>query len=352
MTAKPSGMKALGSGPFPGTSLEIAADIIASELAIKHLPELPARGLASQAIGRTWGLISELYVDRGTRRWQLQARPQRWTYLLRDQMARDLDILEQQWGGNLQRLKTQAIGPWTLALNTELSSGHRVLADPSATADLVAALYAGLAAHRAELQRRFGCPVDIYLQEPDILGLQEGGIWDTHRFDAFSPVHPEKLAETLNIFAQLNTVSDTAHSGAISTNTSAEVLGLDLSTQVQPAWDLARRAGLGDLVVNLGALLAAGSSDLDAFGQWMDEGRFLTVQIGAQPLLSARDIARGLVGLIAGLGLSREVLWQLNIMAAPGSGSIANNESSSDTRQAAKVYATAEAVVEILPDMI
>lgn len=140
-------MTGFGLGPpMPGTSMSEAADIVMGETgALPHLPQLPDRGLGSDAIGRTAGLLETLTVDRGPRAWQMTARPQRETRRVWDRMERDLDAIVEVWGGeHVPRVKIQAVGPWTLAAAVELSNGHRVITDRGAREDLHAALLEGI----------------------------------------------------------------------------------------------------------------------------------------------------------------------------------------------------------------
>lgn len=90
---------AYGLGPFPGTSLSEAADVIFSETGDHpHLPQLPTRGLGSDAVGRTAALLGELLtVDRGPRSWIMTPRPQLLTRASWDRIERDLDELEGMW---------------------------------------------------------------------------------------------------------------------------------------------------------------------------------------------------------------------------------------------------------------
>ena len=63
-------MGAYGLGELPGKSAAEAADIIQGETGdLLHIPQLPARGLGADLIGRTVGLLDMINVDRGARSW-------------------------------------------------------------------------------------------------------------------------------------------------------------------------------------------------------------------------------------------------------------------------------------------
>src|SRR2546423_15485788 len=72
---------ATGLGPFPGIDPLEATRIAFSELlpprGLPFLPELPARGVGADAVGRTAGLLAGLHVEVGTGVWRVVAPPRR-----------------------------------------------------------------------------------------------------------------------------------------------------------------------------------------------------------------------------------------------------------------------------------
>ena len=244
-------MTAFGLGPVPGTDIALAADIIAGEIGNNlHLLQLPERGLGSDAIGRTAGLLEAVSVDRGPRGWRLTDRPQLASRAMWDRMDRDLDILQELWGDDVDSLKVQIVGPWSLAAALELSNGHRAITDPGALRDLTAALHAGLAEHIRDLKNRFHCDIAVQIDEPtytDVLA----GLRGTTSFDPVRPVPSEVAADGLEQF-------------------NAQLLNF---TGQQPNWEAARVAETVIIDVNL--LI----TDQDGIGEHIEEGHRLAFAI-------------------------------------------------------------------------
>ena len=244
-------MTAYGLGPVPGTDILRAAEIIVGETGDSlHLPQLPARGLGSDAIGRTAGLLEAVSVDRGPRSWRLTDRPQLASRAMWDRMDRDLDTLQEFWGEDLESLKVQIIGPWTLAASLELSNGHRAITDSGALRDLTAALHAGLDKHIRDLKNRFHCDIAVQIDEP-LYGDVLLGLRGTTDFDPVRPVPSEVAADAIDQF-------------------NAELL--NFSSQ-KPNWEAARVAQTAIVDVNLL------STDQDGIGEHIEEGYRLALAI-------------------------------------------------------------------------
>ncbi len=151
---------AFGLGPLPGKDLAQAADVVLSESPLPHIPQLPERGVGSDAIGRTAALL-EIPIAPGPRGWRVAARKRADA----DRMARDLDVLEEAWHGKADTVKVQLVGPFTLAAEVEMPNGHRIITDAGALRDLTDALLEACAAHRRDVAARFGTTV-LQLDEP------------------------------------------------------------------------------------------------------------------------------------------------------------------------------------------
>src|SRR5699024_2065017 len=188
-------MTAYGLGPVPGTDIALAADIIAGETGdSRHLPQLPARGLGSDLIGRTAGLLEAVTVDRGPRGWRLTNRSQLATRAMWDRMERDLDILEELWSDGVDTLKVQVVGRWTIAASLELANGYRAITGYGALRELSSALHVGIDGHLADVKKRFGSKIIVQLDEPlyaDVLA----GLRGTTSYDPVRPVQSEVGAD-------------------------------------------------------------------------------------------------------------------------------------------------------------
>lgn len=151
------------------------------------LPELPARGPGADMLGRTLGMLVEMYAHVEPSGWRVSDRPGRDTRRARSWLGEDLDALEEFTQGYEGPLKVQAVGPWTLAAGLELRGGEAALGDPGACRDLAASLAEGLRGHLADVRRRVpGAQVVLQLDEPSLVSVLRGQIrtasgYRTHR---------------------------------------------------------------------------------------------------------------------------------------------------------------------------
>ena len=161
---------ATGVGSMPGTDPREAAAIVVGELPVlTALPELPARGVGADMIGRTAGLLVDIAVEVRPSGYRVTARSGRDQRRAIDFLRVDLDAFDEAidpvrppW------VKVQAAGPWTLAASVELRSGHTVLTDRGAVREVAASLTEGLRAHVAEVAARTGAAVLLQLDEPSL----------------------------------------------------------------------------------------------------------------------------------------------------------------------------------------
>ncbi|MDQ0993199.1 methionine synthase [Streptomyces sp. V3I7] len=179
---------ATGVGSMPGDDTREAAKTVTGTFEdFPYLPELPARGPGADMIGRTAGMLVELYARVEPSGWRIGDRPGRDTKRARSWLGEDLDALEEYTQGYEGPLKVQAVGPWTLAASLELKNGQAVLSDPGACRDLAASLGEGLRLHLDEVQRRVpGAELALQLDEPSLTAVLRGQVptasgYRTHR---------------------------------------------------------------------------------------------------------------------------------------------------------------------------
>ncbi|MFH0521332.1 methionine synthase [Streptomyces sp. M41] len=175
-------------GSMPGADAREAAKTVTGSFEdFPHLPELPARGPGADMIGRTAGLLAELYARVEPSGWRIGDRPGRDTRRARSWLGEDLDALEEFTQGYEGQLKIQAVGPWTLAAALELKNGEVALSDPGACRDLTASLAEGLRQHLEEVRRRVpGAEIVLQLDEPSLIAVLRGQVrtasgYRTHR---------------------------------------------------------------------------------------------------------------------------------------------------------------------------
>ena len=303
--------------------LETTPDVVA-------LPELPARGVGADMIGRTAAMLSGLGVDLQPAGWRLTdnsgADHRRALSLLR----RDLDDLEEHTQGYDGIVKFAVAGPWTMAALVERPRGDKVLADHGARRELAQSLAAGVGDLLDELRRRLPT-VTWWLQvdEPLLTAVLAGGIdtassWSKHR-----AVDPAGAAELLDLFSGL-----------------AETTGVHWCGR--PNLNVMQRTDFGAAAVEVTALVG---DDLDGLSQWLESGR--QVWWGAVPtdqpdqLASIDSAADRLYRLFEVLGLDADVLLAGLVTPACGLGTWSAGPAREALRHAVRV---AEVVTERVHD--
>lgn len=213
-----------GPGPFAGTDPREAARVVLGECpALPFLPELPARGLGADQVGRTAAMVADLPVDVSPRGWRLAGSPGRVARRAVDLLDRDADALEEadelargvtvdrtlardgdipSSAGPDRRLQIRVLGPWSLAARLELPGGLLTLTDRGARRDLAAALAEGVASRAVRLAGRLGTGTRILLDEPLLWNVAAGTVAGASRFDPIPAVHTDQLSLSLCRFAE------------------------------------------------------------------------------------------------------------------------------------------------------
>ncbi|WP_204075719.1 methionine synthase [Planotetraspora phitsanulokensis] len=197
---------ATGVGSYPEEDHLAALRLAFDELPMPYLPELPARGVGADMIGRGAALLVEMPVEVQPSGWRFTDRPGRDAKRARDHLIRDLDGLEEVAQGYRGPLKIQACGPWTLAGAIELRHGDKVLADAGAVRDLTDSLAEGLVRHVADVRGRVpGARLVVQLDEPGLPGVLAGTVPTASGFGRLRAVEPviarERLATVLSAVA-------------------------------------------------------------------------------------------------------------------------------------------------------
>jgi hypothetical protein len=179
---------------MPGTDPREVARIVLGELPdLPYLPELPARGGGADIIGRSAGVLPDLYVDLQPSGWRFVPRPGLDTRRAVDLLARDLDAFQE---AALElapaRVKVQLAGPWTLAAGIELHRGDRALADRGAVRDIAESLAEAAPAHVDDLRRRLpGTEVVLQLDEPSLPAVLLGHVPTASGYDVIAAVEEQ-----------------------------------------------------------------------------------------------------------------------------------------------------------------
>jgi hypothetical protein len=170
-------------GPWPGNDPLEANRIIRGELGSPHvpfLPELPDRGVGSDALGRSASLLVDLATDVQPHGWRLVDRPGRDMMRAKSALATDLNVLADVAGAeqaSAEAIKVQLCGPLTLAAGLHLHNGERALIDYGARRDIAESLAAGVGDYLSRVSAAVpGAAIVVQLDEPEIAHILSGTI--------------------------------------------------------------------------------------------------------------------------------------------------------------------------------
>ncbi|MGW6979807.1 methionine synthase [Streptomyces sp. NPDC054932] len=195
---------ATGVGSLPGgDAREAAKTVTGSFEEFPYLAELPARGPGADMIGRSLGLLVDMYAHVEPSGWRISDRPGRDSKRARSWLGEDLDALEEFTQGYTGKLKVQAVGPWTLAAALELHGGEAMLQDPGACRDLAGSLAEGLREHLADVRKRVpGADVVLQLDEPSLTAVLLGRVRSASGYRTYRAVDRQVVEGALrDLFA-------------------------------------------------------------------------------------------------------------------------------------------------------
>lgn len=207
---------ATGVGSMPGGDAREAAKTVTGSFEdFPYLAELPARGPGADMIGRTAGMLVELYARVEPSGWRIGDRPGRDTRRAKAWLGEDLDALEEFTQGYEGPVKVQAVGPWTLAAALELRNGEAALSDPGACRDLAGSLAEGLRDHLADVRRRIpGAQIVLQLDEPSLMSVLRGHIKTASEYRTHRAVDRQLVESTLRDVLGVHDGSAVVHSCA------------------------------------------------------------------------------------------------------------------------------------------
>ncbi|MEU3464682.1 methionine synthase [Streptomyces sp. NPDC006733] len=248
---------ATGVGSMPGGDAREAARTATGAVeALPFLPELPARGPGADMVGRSLGMLVDLYARVEPSGWRFGDRPGRDSRRAVAWLGEDLDALEEFTQGYRGPLKVQAVGPWTLSASVERPGGEAALGDPGAVRDLADSLTEGLRLHLADLRRRVpgGEPV-LQLDEPSLTAVLRGQVRTASGYRTYRAPDRQVVEDLLRGLVEAVDAPVVVHSCA-----------------PDVPFRLLRRAGVSGISFDV-ALLT--ESDWDAFGEAVEGGTAL-----------------------------------------------------------------------------
>jgi hypothetical protein len=283
-----------------GDALEAAHTVIGELPDLPYLPELPDRGVGADMIGRTAALLVDLAVELVPSGYRVTARPGRDHRRGVDLLRTDLDAFEEaadSAGVRPPAIKVQAAGPWTLAAEVELRTGHKVLTDSGALREFAASLAEGLRLHAAEVTRRLGAATVVQLDEPGLPAVLAGGVPTPSGYGTVPAVPDDHAAELLRNVLDALPAPRIVHCCA-----------------PRPPLALLRSASADVLALDAELLPGAPRATVDALGEAWDSGAL--VLLGLVPALepatppTLQSLARPALDLVDRLGFDRGLLAQ------------------------------------------
>jgi len=286
---------------MPGTDVREAARTVIGELPdLPHLPELPGRGAGADIIGRTAALLVDIAVELVPSGYRVASRAGRDHRRGVDMLRADLDAFEEATdaaGVRPNVIKLQAAGPWTLAAEVELRTGHKVLTDPGALREFGASLAEGLRLQAAEVSRRLGVNTVVQLDEPGLPAVLAGSVPTPSGYGTVAAVAESAAGELLRSVLEALPTPRIVHCCA-----------------PRPPLALLRGAGADALAVDAALLAGAPRATIDALGEAWDSG--VSVLLGLVPAIepagapTLADLARPALNLVHRLGFDRSLLAQ------------------------------------------
>jgi methionine synthase II (cobalamin-independent) len=293
-----------GIGSVPEMPTSTAAHWVLDQFPeLAHIAEIPARGPWSTMLGRAGALLSGLSLELTTHGWKLVPAAGADQRRIDAHFRGDIDAIEEARGEGQFAVKTQVVGPWTIAANLETSTSRKVLQDKSACRDIAQSLADGIADHVDQLRRSGFTDVVVQIDEPSISAIRSG-VGGTY----FSPPRIPADEEVRAIWNILHSRLD---------------LPLILhSCAADLPWHL-----FGDF--DAISFDAATHQDEDGWGSWLDSGKALwwgALPVSAAPLSELSTSVADVRSALGRLGFDDRVSERIAITAACGFASLTRPE--------------------------
>lgn len=296
---------ATGVGSLPGTDpLAALTEVLECFAELPYLPELPARGVGADAVGRAAGLLVDLPVELVAGQWQVAGRPGADLAAARAYAADDLAAAQAAAQGFAGPFKVAVLGPATLAATLGQARGEAALTDPGLRRDITASLAEGVAGLLRDVSERVPTarPV-LQLDEPSLPAVLAGTVPTRSGWGRLAPLDQDTVRGML---AEVLAVAG-AH------DERPPVLGpIVHCCAPHPPLDLLVAAGARAVSFDLDLV---GEDDLDGFGAIVEAGTALVV--GAVPTtrpLTGEQAAARVTALWSRLGFSVDALRDTTVL--------------------------------------
>lgn len=200
---EPASASATALGSWPGTDPVEATKVSVGIFPgpnLPFLPQLPARGVGSDHIGRTAALLTELPVDVQPYGWRFVDRPGLDFRRAESALSTDINVLADVVGaGELSpaAFKVQVTGPFSMAASIHLHYGERAVRDYGARRDIAQSLAAGLHIHALKIQSALpGAALTLQIDEPHIAAVLAGSIPTASGYRTLRAIPRSELRQT------------------------------------------------------------------------------------------------------------------------------------------------------------
>lgn len=309
---EPRQVTATALGPWPGQDPVEANRIIRGELGGPHLPflpELPERGVGSDAVGRTASLLVELAVDVQPHGWRIVDRPGQDMRRALSAMSTDINVLADVAGeeeAQAPALKIQLVGPLTLAAGLHLHNGERALLDYGARRDIAASLAAGVESHLRKAAAAVpGARLVVQVDEPDIAAVLAGTIPTASGYQTLRSLGRQEVTESLRLVVK-----------ALHDAGASEVVVA--VPEVEAPFDIVFSAGADGAAVSLKALT---SRQWEQLASAIESGKRLwagAADIGSSGVPATEDIVAAVWRPWRQLGLTPESIAAVRLTPSAG----------------------------------
>lgn len=318
---------ATGQGPWPGQDPVEANRIICGELGGPHLPfipELPGRGVGSDAVGRTAALLVELAVDVQPHGWRIVDRPGQDMRRAVSALSTDINVLADVTGEEdvqAQTFKVQLVGPLSLAAGLHLHNGERALLDYGARRDIAASLAAGVEGHLRKIAAAVpSARLVVQLDEPDIAAVLAGTIPTASGYQTLRSLGRQEVTESLRLVVK-----------ALHDAGAAEVVVA--IPEVEAPIDIVLSAGADGLAVGLKALTSRQWEQLAAA---VESGKRLwagAAEVNGNGIPATEDIVAGVWRPWRQLGLTPESIAAVRLTPSTGLAGLSPREATTVLRR-------------------
>ncbi len=303
-------------GTDPAATLSTVFDLLGAG-DVPFVPELPARGVGADMIGRTASVLVDLPVDLQPSGWRLVDHPGRDQSRADSFWRQDIDLLAERADGYVGPISVAVAGPATLAAQLHRSRGEVALADPGARREITQSLGQGIVELLGTLHRAVpGATWLVQLDEPSLTAVIRGGVPTVSGFGHLPAI------EVAEVTANLTHVVD--HIRAASPTTST---GVHCCADDAPLRLIASAApDLVGIALGMGDITDIASDAWQACAEIVESGRRITVGLSdplragsaASPLDSGRADAAAFVTAWRQIGLSPDQLAGVGVTTVCG----------------------------------